>query len=145
MDNKSVIVSACLLGLNTRYNGGDAMNDEVIRLVKDRFIIPVCPEQLGGLPTPRPRSEIAKGSAGDILEGRAMVIDESGKDVTGPFMKGAHEVLKLARLTGASEALLKEKSPSCGVNLIYRDNKVIKGSGVTTALLKKEGIYVKGF
>lgn len=144
MTRHPIIVSACLLALSTRYDGGDAVNAELIKSLKDKNIIPICPEQLGGLPTPRPRCEITNGGGKDVLEGRAKVIDEHGKDVTANFIKGAEEVLKTARLTGALEAVLKENSPSCGVNSISRGKARAKGVGVTTALLKKAGVKVTG-
>lgn len=139
-----VIVSACLLGINTRYDGGNAADHELLKSLKDKNIIPVCPEQLGGLSTPRPRSEITNNNGKDVLEGRAKVIDERGKDVTANFVKGAEEVLKIARLTGAKEVVLKENSPSCGVNSICRGKARIKGAGVTTALLEKAGMKITG-
>ncbi len=139
------MVSACLLGLKTRYNGQDAYSEKAIELLKNRAIVPVCPEQLGGLPTPRPRAEIASGGGADILEGKSGVIDEFGADVTAYFLKGAEEALKIARLTGAKEAFLKEKSPSCGAGTICRDSVCVSGLGVTATLLKKEGLKLKGF
>lgn len=139
-----VIVSACLLGLKTRYDGKDALNPELLKSLKDKTIIPVCPEQLGGLPTPRPRCEITNGGGKDVLKGRAMVMDERGKDVTANFINGAEEVLKTARLAGALEAILKENSPSCGVNYISRGAARTKGVGVTTALLEKAGMKITG-
>ena len=144
MTRHPIIVSACLLGLDTRYDGQNALNPGLIESLKDKNIIPVCPEQLGGLPTPRPRSEITTGDGKDVLEGRAKVMDEHGKDVTSNFIKGAEEVLRIARLTGAREAILKENSPSCGVNSISRDNARIKGKGVTAAMLEKAGMKVDG-
>ena len=145
MIDRPVIVSACLLGLRTRYDAGDAFSMEAVSLLEGRTIIPVCPEQLGGLPTPRPASEIAMGDGGEVLEGGAKVIDEFGADVTLQFVKGAMDVLQIARLTGAGEAFLKEKSPSCGVGTICRDSQCVNGIGVTAALLKKEGLVLKGF
>lgn len=140
----AVIVSACLVGLKTRYSGKDALDPELLKSLKDKTIIPVCPEQLGGLPTPRPRAEITIGNGQDVLEGRALVMDENGKDVTANFINGAEEVLKIARITGALEAVLKENSPSCGVCSISRTNAIVKGQGVTTAMLEKAGIKTNG-
>ncbi|HEY4708027.1 MAG TPA: DUF523 domain-containing protein [Thermodesulfobacteriota bacterium] len=145
MIDRPVIVSACLLGLRTRYDGGDAFSIEAVTLLEGRTIIPVCPEQLGGLPTPRPVSEITMGDGGEVLEGGAKVLDELGGDVTLQFVKGAMDVLQIARLTGAAEAFLKEKSPSCGVGAICRDSQCVNGIGVTAALLKKEGLVLRGF
>lgn len=145
MFDRPVIVSACLLGLRTRYDGSDAFSMETISLLEGRTIIPVCPEQLGGLPTPRPASEIAMGDGSEVLDGRTKVLDELGADVTLQFVKGAMDVLQIARLTGAGEAYLKEKSPSCGVGIICRDSRCVNGIGVTAALLKKEGLVLRGF
>lgn len=145
MDCKPVIVSACLLGLRTRHDGQDAYCDEVVKLLDGRPFIPVCPEQLGGLSTPRPKAEIAYGNGADVIEGRSRVLDEHGKDVTDAFLKGAVEALKIARLAGAAEAFMKEKSPSCGVNHIKRKGATVDGPGVASMMLKKEGLKVRGF
>jgi uncharacterized protein YbbK (DUF523 family) len=129
------LCSACLLGVKCRYNGKDARNKKVMGLLKKEILIPVCPEQLGGLPTPREPAEIRGGR----------VITKSGIDVTENFKRGAKEVLKIAKLFGISEAILKQGSPSCGCGRIYNgtfSGKTIKGDGVTTALLKKNGIRV---
>ena len=145
MDNSPVIVSACLLGLSTRYDGKDALNEEALSSLKGRPIVPVCPEQLGGLPTPRLKAAIDNGDGADVLSGLSRVMDEAGEDVTTKFIKGAKDTLKIALLTGAGEAYLKEKSPSCGSSIICRGDECVKGMGVTAALLVKEGIAVKGF
>ncbi len=144
MHGQPVIVSACLLGIRSRYDGTDSLSEEVITSLKGAFIIPVCPEQLGGLPTPRPRADIIDADGLAVIEGRARVVDEKGVDITDSFLKGAEEVLKIAGITGARLAIFKEKSPSCGVNAISRDGNVAAGRGVTAALLQKEGLEVKG-
>jgi uncharacterized protein YbbK (DUF523 family) len=144
MDSRPVIVSACLVGIRSRYDGTDSFSEDVVSSLKGAFIIPVCPEQMGGLPTPRPRAEVIDGDGMGVVEGRGRVVDENGMDVTSSFIKGADEVLKIVRLTGARRAVLKENSPSCGVEAISRENKTVPGAGVTTALLKKQGIEVKG-
>jgi len=129
------LCSACLLGIRCRYDGKGKANRKIVKLLKKEILIPVCPEQLGGLSTPRKFSE----QRGD------RVITEAGRDVTGNFEKGAKEVLKLARLFGAQEAVLKQKSPSCGCGKIPDGSftgRTIKGDGVTAALLKKNGIKV---
>lgn len=129
-----VLISACLIGINSRYNGTNAMRRDLIKRYVNKILIPVCPEQLGGLPTPRPQAEIQS----------ERVIDITGKDVTKEFIHGADEVLKIVRLLGAKKALLKEKSPSCGVRLIYRNGEIINGMGITAQLLKNNGIEVEG-
>jgi uncharacterized protein YbbK (DUF523 family) len=129
------LCSACLLGIKSRYNGKDKLNKKIIELSEKETIIPVCPEQLGGLSTPRELNEI-NGSK---------IITKAGKDVTSNFYKGAQETLKLAKLFNIKEAILKQRSPSCGCGQIYDgsfNSKIIKGDGVTTALLKENNIKV---
>jgi uncharacterized protein YbbK (DUF523 family) len=145
MTRPPVIVSACLVGLKTRYDGKEIQNSEVLELLKGMVFIPVCPEQLGGLPTPRPAAQISGGAGCDVLEGKAKVIDENGVDVTGEFLRGAYEVLKLVKLAGATTAILKEKSPSCGVVFVYKNGTLESGAGVLAELLQKEGVEVKGY
>ncbi|KPJ57182.1 purine nucleoside phosphorylase [Parcubacteria bacterium DG_74_2] len=129
------LCSTCLLGINCRYDGKSKPNKKVLKLAKKEVLIPVCPEQFGGLPTPRESAE-QKGKR---------VITKSGKDVTRYFKKGAREVLKIVKLFKVKEAILKQRSPSCGSGKIYDgtfSGKIIKGDGVTTALLKKNKIKV---
>ena len=130
-----ILVSACLLGCECRYKNDGCPNEEIISLAKDNEIIPVCPEQMGGLSTPRLPSE----RVGD------KVIMSDGTDVTSQYMKGANTALYLAKTLKADYAILKAKSPSCGHGLIYdgtfTGNK-IPGNGVTTELLLKNGIAV---
>ena len=146
MNDSPVIVSACLVGIKCRYDGGDSYDKELVN--SGQPFIPVCPEQLAGLPTPRAKAEIAGGGGGDggpeVLVGRARVLDSNGNDLTARFIAGAEEVLKIMRLTNARRAVLKEKSPSCGVAKIKREGKRVKGMGVLAALLKREGIEVEG-
>jgi len=142
---KPVIVSACLIGLGTRYDGSGAHSDTVERRLKGCPFIPVCPEQLGGLPTPRPRAAISSGSGDDVLCGKTRVMSEDGADVTESFLRGAEAVLKVARMSGAAVALMKEGSPSCGVKRVFNGAEPVNGEGVTTALLRKNGIEPTGF
>ena len=107
-----MLVSSCLLGVMCRYDGGHSLAEEIASKVSQMHVIPICPEQLGGLPTPRPPSSIVNGDGDEVLRGRARVINDRGEDVTEAFVKGARETLALARLTGAKKALLKDKSPS---------------------------------
>ncbi|MCS7124160.1 MAG: DUF523 domain-containing protein [Candidatus Bathyarchaeota archaeon] len=129
------LCSACLLGVRCRYDGKSALNKKVVELLKTETLIPVCPEQLGGLPTPREPAEVIGKK----------VITKSGQDVTEKFTHGARETLKIAKILGVREAIFKQGSPSCGCGRIYDgtfSGKTIKGDGVTTALLKKNGIKV---
>ncbi len=139
------IVSACLVGLCTTYLGEANTAEALVDALKRGELIPVCPEQLGGLPTPRPPAEIQGGNGAKVLEGKARVVRQDGTDVTDAFLRGANEVLKLARTINAECAILKERSPACGVHFAYdgtHAGKVIAGCGVTTALLMKEGFEV---
>jgi uncharacterized protein YbbK (DUF523 family) len=137
-----VLVSACLLGLATRYDGGTAANDTLRAFAASHRVIPVCPEQLGGLATPRSKSFFSSGDGQAVLKGRAKVMSESGKDVTENFLRGAKQTTAVARLTGARFAVLKEKSPSCGVLKVYVNAELSDGCGVTAAVLKQLGIEI---
>lgn len=140
-----ILVSGCLLGLSCKYNGGSNSCPKCLELMKKKTLLAVCPEQLGGLATPRPPAEIQAGQGLDVLEGRVKIINKEGKDVSQEFIKGAQETLLLARLVGAKKAIFKERSPSCGVSAIYNgqfNGTLIQGGGVTTALLRREGLEV---
>jgi uncharacterized protein YbbK (DUF523 family) len=140
-----ILVSACLCGINCKFSGGNNLSGEVRPLLAEGKAIPVCPEQLGGLATPRPTAEISGGTGADVLEGRAKVLTSSGADVTDNFTRGAREVLSIAKAAGAKEAILKAKSPSCGCGRIYDgtfSGKLVEGNGVTAELLIRNGITV---
>ena len=133
----NVLVSSCLLGLECRYNGAAVLNESVIKLGDRHHLIPVCPEQLGGMSTPRAPVELKAGRA----------IDKNGVDQTLQFEKGAEEVVKLAKLFKCTHAVLKSKSPSCGCGLIYDgtfSKQLIKGNGKTVEKLQELGIVVFG-
>lgn len=136
------MVSACLLGVRCRYDGEDAFLRDLVKVVVSECIIPFCPEQMGGLPTPRPPARMYGGDGLDVLDGKARMVNESGEDVTGPFTKGAREALRLARLAGSHVAVVKERSPSCGLNTPYCDIPDGLAVGVTAALFKKHGFHV---
>ena len=132
-----ILVSACLLGVNCRYDGGGKAIAGLEALMELAELIPVCPEILGGLPTPRTPSERRGGR----------VVTRDGGDVTAAFRRGAEEALKLAGLFGAKRALLKERSPSCGSGQIYDGSfsgGLTPGDGVAAELLKSRGIEVFG-
>ncbi|KUO52935.1 MAG: hypothetical protein APF76_02105 [Desulfitibacter sp. BRH_c19] len=138
-----ILISGCLVGINCKYNGGNNLKPELLELMNQGKVIPICPEQLGGAPTPRIPCEITGGSGLDVLKGQAKVINELGEDLTELFLKGAEEVLKIALDANVSQAILKERSPSCGVAQIYDGcftGKTISGIGVTAALLRENGI-----
>jgi uncharacterized protein YbbK (DUF523 family) len=141
-----ILVSACLSGINCTWDGKNRLDEEVKKLVARKLALPVCPEVLGGRNIPRTRTEIKGGGGRDVLADRAKVIDENGKDVTDEFIKGAYEALKIVKRHNIKKAILKSKSPSCGVDQIYDGSfrgRLVKGDGVTAALLKKEGILCR--
>ena len=135
---EKVIVSACLIGKNCKYNGLNNENQKIINFLLDKEIVPVCPEVMGGLSVPRLKSEID-------FNDKNKVINEVGNDVTFYFEKGAQKAMEIVLKSGASLAIVKEKSPSCGKNKIYNgkfNGELIDGSGVFTKLLKEKGIKV---
>lgn len=140
-----IIISACLCGINTRYDGKNNLDEKIVKLLKEGKALLVCPEQLGGLPTPRPPYEIFGGSGACVLDGKCKVISVNGDDGTDKFIKGAKETLKIAKELNSKIAILKSKSPSCGKGEIYDGSfsgKKIKGNGVTAELLIRNGINV---
>ncbi len=143
MKKNRILISACLLGINCRYDNEIRPCSKIIQLTDKFLCIPVCPEQSGGLSTPRIPSYILKGNGFDVLAGKGKVITFKGKDVTDNFLLGAQEALKIAQLTGCTQAVLKERSPSCGVKYIYNKDILVEGCGVTTALLMKNGFTVR--
>jgi uncharacterized protein YbbK (DUF523 family) len=140
--NGPVLVSACLLGLATRYDGGSKGEPAIVEYAKSHCVVPVCPEQLGGLSTPRPKSSLVGGDGAAVLKGKAKVLSETGRDVTENFLKGAKQTAALARIVGARFVVLKEKSPSCGVAKVYVGETLTDGCGVTTAVLKALGLEI---
>ena len=142
--DEHVLVSACLLGLRTRYDGAHRRREDVVRMLGSCRLVPVCPEQLGGLATPRPPAELDSGDGGAVLDGCARVIAAGGADVTGPYLQGAELTAQMAELLGARRAILKEGSPACGVRRIRRHGEDVEGCGVTAALLRRRGVQVEG-
>lgn len=140
-----ILVSACLCGVHCKYNGGSNFNETVLKLMKEGKAMLACPEQLGGLTTPREPQEIHDGTGSDVLDGKAKVITKDEKDSTENFLKGAYETLKIAKEVDAKIAILKARSPSCGYGEIYDGSflgKVREGNGVTAELLERNGITV---
>ena len=139
------LVSACLIGVNCNFEGKNWLNPKLLQEFEKGDLFPVCPEVFGGLTVPRVPAEIQGGDGFDVLAGKAKVVNERGVDVTSQFVVGATAALRIAQSVGAKEALLIEKSPSCGCGLIFDgtfSDKCVKGDGVTVALLKKNGIKV---
>lgn len=135
------VVSACLAGIHSRYNGERKAVDAVLDLIRQGVALPVCPEQLGGLPTPRPPCEIVPGAPGCP----ARVVNRLGVDQSAEFHLGAQEALRLAQMFGATRAVLKAGSPSCGSGQVYDgtfSGRRVPGDGVLTAVLRAAGIEV---
>ena len=136
---EKVLVSACLIGNNCKYNGGNNKKEKIIEYLKDKEIILVCPEVMGGMDVPRLKSEIV------VNEKDLKVINEKGKNVTSFFVKGANIALRRAIANGVKVAILKEKSPSCGYKKVYDGNfsgTKVDGSGVFTRMLLEKGIKI---
>ena len=139
MERTKLLISACLLGAACRYDGKSVpLPAETLAALSERFeLVPVCPEQLGGLPTPRESAEISGGT----------VVTGSGRDVTAQYARGAAQALYLAQTLGCRAALLKQRSPSCGSGEIYDgtfSRTLTPGDGVTAALLRSHGLAVFG-
>ena len=134
-----ILVSRCLLGEPCRYDGKSKPVEALLTLERQgHILVPVCPEEDGGLPTPRPPAEI---------QGDRRVINRAGIDVTAEYTAGAEHALKLAREHGCTVAVLKEKSPSCGNRQVYDGSfggKLVEGQGITARLLMEHGIRVLG-
>ncbi len=147
---EKVMISACLLGITCRYDNKKKPLQAAVQLCKKGNIIPVCPEQLGGLSTPRSASGIETGKGEDVLNGKSKVINKKGEDVTKEFIKGAEEVLKIAKIYGVKKFIAKSKSPSCGLGITLKRicvkgevlNIKVKGDGVTVAFLKRNGLEI---
>lgn len=132
-----LLVSACLLGTCCRYDGASKAHPLARELAERHTLVPICPEQLGGLPTPRPPAE-RRGTA---------VVTQSGADVTEQYRRGAEEALCLCQMLGCQAAVLKERSPSCGHGVIYNgtfSGALAAGDGVAAELLASRGIPVYG-
>lgn len=144
-----IVVSACLLGIECNYkseasSAWQKRPDFFTGLLERYIIIPVCPEQLGGLATPRIPAELT-GLSSEVFKGNADVVTRSGDNVTACFVKGARESLRIAQLFGAKSAILKTRSPSCGKKMVYDgtfSGVLIEGPGLTAHLFKESGIEV---
>lgn len=142
--NEKVLVSACLLGRECRYDGRSNTDRALERDLAARGFepVPFCPEEHGGLGTPRPAAWIERASAADVLDGRDRVVTDAGRDVTREFVAGAEGALAMCRLHGLKRAFLKERSPSCGTCNTHAAGQLVTGPGVTSALLARHGIEV---
>jgi len=141
-----VLVSACLLGRICRYDGRHNRDGALERDLAARGLrpVPFCPEEHGGLGTPRPAAWIEARGAAEVLAGRDRVVTEEGRDVSAAFAAGARGALEACRAEGIARAYLKERSPSCGVCSTHVAGALVEGPGVTTELLRHSGIVVEG-
>lgn len=134
------LVSACLAGINCRYNGGNNKTSLASKLVEEGKAIPVCPEVLGGLGIPRVCCEIVIDK-----DGNRKIITQDRQDLTNEFVIGAEKTLKIAQVIGAEIAILQSRSPSCGYGFVYNgrfSGDLIKGNGFTADLLSENGITI---
>jgi uncharacterized protein YbbK (DUF523 family) len=143
MKRASIVVSACLVGKRCRYNGEHRAHPGVLRFLKKKDYIAVCPEKLAGWGVPRPPVEFNGGGARKVAAGEAQVVDNEGRDRTASLINGARRALARALNAKATVAILKEKSPSCGVSKVYRGGKLVRGEGVFTYWLKRHGIAAR--
>ncbi|MGC9325540.1 MAG: DUF523 domain-containing protein [Desulfomonilia bacterium] len=134
-----VLVSSCLLGIPCRYNGQHKVCPDILQ-TPGIIPIPVCPEQMGGLSTPRNPAHFIGGDGRSVLSGNASVVDTSGVDVTRYFIAGARATVMIATLLDVKWAILKEDSPSCGTHLVYISGSLVRGVGVAAALLYDMGV-----
>lgn len=140
-----IVVSACLCGVNCKYNGKNNLNNEILNLFEKGEAVLICPEQLGGQCTPRSPHEISNATGADVIDGKAKIMGPDGDNATDEFLKGAYESLKIAKACGAKVAILKSRSPSCGYGEIYDGSfsgKKIKGNGVTAELFLRNEIKI---
>ena len=139
MAKQRVLVSACLVGKNCKYNGANNYNPAILSFLEDKEVFLICPEVMGGLPTPRLKSEIKESN------GSFKVINEQNEDVTSFFENGAEKALKIALENKVDFAILKEKSPSCGSQKIYNGNfngTLVDGNGIFAKKLKEHSIKI---
>ncbi len=129
---EKAVASACVLGVQCRYDGTSRPSPDVLSLLADLDVTPICPEQLGGLPTPRAPCRIEGGKGADVLAGRARVVDDSGVDRTAAFVRGAKEAAGVAKRLGATRAFMKSRSPSCDASF-----------GVAAAALRDGGVIIE--
>ncbi len=135
-NNAIYLVSGCLVGLATRYDGATKRSDDCLEFLQGKIWLPICPEQLGGLATPRPPADIVGGDGRAVLDGDAKVVTENGLDVSSQFVAGANQVLAIAGQQEICAICLKARSPSCAVSGVQ---------GVTAALLERHGYKLYEF
>jgi uncharacterized protein YbbK (DUF523 family) len=147
-DKPPLVISACLLGVACNHEGRGSPRAVVDELAKEYRLIPVCPEVLGGLPTPRAAAELVGGDGSGVVNGSetAQVMNNAGEDVTAAYRRGAEAAVAVALAVGATRAVLKARSPSCGSSAVYDGSfsrRLVPGRGVTAAALAAAGLAVE--
>ena len=140
-----ILVSACLVGIECNYKGESKPHEAVLSLIKEKKAIPICPEQLGGLTTPRSGARIATGRGQDVIDGKSGLLTDDGGNVTKQYIRGAEQTLKIAKMFNCDTVILKQGSPSCGKGKTQggeEERSLFQGDGVTTVLLERNGIKV---
>lgn len=144
-DERRIVLSGCVAGIACTHEAQAKTRDWAVRLVAEGRAVVVCPEVAGGLPIPRPAAEIVGGDGADVIDGRARVLDEGGRDVTDAFVAGAAKARDAARAAGSTLAILKARSPSCGAGRTYDGTfggTLRDGDGVAAAMLRRDGLTV---
>jgi len=146
-EKPALLISACLLGVACNHEGRGSPRAVVDELARHYRLVPVCPEVLGGLPTPRAAAELTGGDGTDVVAGAggARVVNIDGQDVTAAYRRGAEAAVAVARAVGATRAVLKARSPSCGSSGVYDgtfSRRLVPGRGVTAAALAAAGLEV---
>lgn len=144
-ERERVFVSACLLGRRCKYDGGDNRDRVLEEQLAERGqeAVPFCPEEAGGLGTPRPPAWLSAPAA-EVARGSGSVVTSAGRDVTEGFRRGAEAAVELCRSEGLQRAYLKERSPSCGCRQTHVDDQLVEGPGLTTQLLRGAGVDCVG-
>jgi len=143
LKDKKVVISACLVGINCKYNNGNNYNEKVVnKLLNKELVVLVCPEIIFGVP--RKKIWYQNGDGEDVINKRknAKIINSDGKNVSLKLINSCKKICSVVKKYGIKEAILKERSPSCGVNFVYINNELTKGCGLLTAMLKKQKVKI---
>jgi uncharacterized protein YbbK (DUF523 family) len=143
LKDKKVVISACLVGINCKYNNGNNYNEKVVnKLLNKELVLLVCPEIVFGIP--RKKIWYQNGDGEDVINKRknAKIINSDGKNVSLKLINSCKKICSIVKKYGIKEAILKERSPSCGLNFVYINNELTKGCGLLTAMLKKQKVKV---
>jgi uncharacterized protein YbbK (DUF523 family) len=143
LKDKKVVISACLVGINCKYNNGNNYNEKVVnKLLNKELVLLVCPEKIFGVP--RKKIWYQNGDGEDVINKRknAKIINSDGKNVSLKLINSCKKICSIVKKYGIKEAILKERSPSCGVNFVYINNELTKGCGLLTAMLKKQKVKI---